>query len=160
VSASYHFDELDRFTAGTIGPKGQRVFYLQAEAGGEVISLKIEKQQVSALGEYLARLLADVPEITAPVEAGELAEPVQVEWAVGPMGVAYDEAADRVVVVAEEIVDDDQAHEGASARFGISRAQAAAFVARARELVAAGREPCPYCGRPLEPGSTWCPCHN
>ena len=160
MSASYHFDELDRFTTGTVGPKGQRVFYLQAGAGDELVSLKLEKQQISALGEYLARLLEDVPEITHPVDAGELVEPVEAEWAAGPLGVAYDEGADRVVVVAEEMVAEDDPRDGASARFGISRAQAAAFVARARSIVAAGREPCPYCGRPLEPGSTWCPCHN
>lgn len=160
MTPSFHFDELDRFTAGTIGPKGQRVFYLQADADGHIVSLKVEKQQVSALAEYLARLLEDVPAHTDELDAGDLDETVLPEWTAGPLGVAYDEAADRVVVVAEELVEDDETDDAATARFGISRAQAHAFVARAREVVASGRAPCPYCGRPLEPGSTWCPCHN
>jgi len=162
MSASFHFDDLSRFTTGTIGPKGQRVFYLQADADGDVVSLKVEKQQVSALAEYLARLLEDCPTVTDQVDPGALDETVLPEWTAGPLGVAYDEGSDRVVVVAEELLAEDHATEGdaATARFGLSRAQAAAFVERAREIVAAGREPCSYCGRPLEPGTTWCPCHN
>ncbi|MDH3705891.1 MAG: DUF3090 family protein [Acidimicrobiia bacterium] len=159
MNASFHFDEIERFTAGTIGPKGQRVFYLQADVDDRIISLKVEKQQVSALAEYLARLLEDVPATNDELDAGDLDESVLPEWTAGPLGVAYDEAADRIVVVAEELVE-DESDDAATARFGISRAQAHAFVARARDVVAAGRAPCPYCGRPLEPGSTWCPCHN
>ncbi|GIT76561.1 MAG: hypothetical protein Ct9H300mP31_10920 [Acidimicrobiaceae bacterium] len=37
----------------------------------------------------------------------------------------------------------------------------AAFIVRARELVAAGRPPCPWCGAPLDPAvDGWCPCAN
>ena len=47
----------EHFTAGAVGPPGQRVFYLQAGAAGELVSLRCEKQQVGALGEYLDRIL-------------------------------------------------------------------------------------------------------
>ncbi|MGI9602760.1 MAG: DUF3090 family protein [Acidimicrobiales bacterium] len=160
MTASFHFDDLDHFLAGAVGPKGERVFYLQADAAGEKISLKVEKQQVAALAEYLHRLLDDVPEVAEAVDTTNIEEPVSAEWTVGPLGVAYDESADKVVVVAEELVDDDDSHDAATARFGISRAQAAAFIEQARDLMAGGRDPCPYCGRPLQPGGTWCPCHN
>ena len=37
----------------------------------------------------------------------------------------------------------------------------AAFIIRARQLVAAGRPPCPWCGAPLDPTvDGWCPCAN
>lgn len=158
MSESFHFDDLQAFATGTVGPKGQRVFYLQAD-DGELVTFKLEKQQVAALAEYLARLLEDVPAIDSLPNPDPLVEPLEPEWAVGPMGVAYDEAADRVVVMAEELVE-DESMPSATARFYLRRDQAHNFVHQAREIVADGRDPCPYCGRPLEPGTTWCPCHN
>ena len=43
----------------------------------------------------------------------------------------------------------------------LSREQVFGLIERARDLVAAGRPPCAYCGRPLEPRNRdWCPCLN
>ena len=57
--------------------------------------------------------------------------------------------------------DADADHDVAHARFSLSREQVAGLVGRARELIAAGRPPCPFCGRPLEPHNhDWCPCQN
>jgi len=55
---------------------------------------------------------------------------------------------------------DDDETSPATSRFQLTRGQVAAFVRHARELVAAGRPPCPYCGTPLNDGETWCPCWN
>ena len=57
---SFELDAPDHFTAGAIGPPGQRVFYLQSREGGRVITLKVEKEHVRALAEYLGGLLARV----------------------------------------------------------------------------------------------------
>ena len=46
VSASFELDAPDHFTAGAVGPPGQRVFYLQAREGGTLVTLKCEKEQV------------------------------------------------------------------------------------------------------------------
>ena len=54
MSLSFEFTDPDLFTAGAVGPPGQRVFYLQAREGGHLASLKLEKQQVAALADYLA----------------------------------------------------------------------------------------------------------
>lgn len=168
MSLSFDFTSPDSFAAGTVGPKGQRVFFLQALQLGEVVSLRLEKQQVAALADYLERMLADLPESreVAPA-APQLIEPVEPSWAIGGLGVVYNEHADRVILVAEELVlepdDDDPEAEGpepAEARFHLSRGQISAFVAQAREVVAAGRPPCPYCGRPMDPVSGFCPCSN
>ena len=37
MSDSFDFDELDFLTVGTLGPKGERTFYLQCRAFGELI---------------------------------------------------------------------------------------------------------------------------
>ena len=162
MSKSFHFETVEMLTVGTLGPKGERAFYLQCVAGGELVSLKFEKQQASALAEYLDRVLRQLPEADAgePTGSLDMREPVVEAWTIGAMGIAYDDRADRVILVAEEQVEDPDTA-GASARFALSRAQVSALVSRARAVVAAGRPPCPYCLRPLEPSNAdWCPCHN
>jgi uncharacterized repeat protein (TIGR03847 family) len=160
--ASFDVSDPIVFTAGTVGPPGQRVFYLQAQGDGLVVTLKCEKQQVGALADYLAGLLADLP----TVEDGsvptllDLVEPVVPEWSVGTLAVAWDDTNDRMVLVAEELVPEEEqeaATDVARARFLLTRAQVAAFVDRARELVAGGRPPCPLCGGPLDPEGHACP---
>lgn len=168
MSGSFEFANPDLFTAGTIGPPGQRVFYLQAREGSALVTLKCEKEHVRALGEYLERLLARLgPAPAAGAADLALVEPVTAAWAVGSIGVGYDEGADRVVLVLGELREDDadaagegEVPEGASGRIRLTRAQTAAFVERARGLVAAGRSACQLCGQPVNPGGHRCPRTN
>jgi uncharacterized repeat protein (TIGR03847 family) len=112
VSESFDFGTPDLFTAGTIGPPGQRVFYLQAREGDALVTLKCEKEQVRVLGEYLGRLLErlSTPAISGGADLA-LIEPATPAWIVGSIGVGYDETADRVVLVIEEVREQDQAEE-------------------------------------------------
>lgn len=156
MSRSFDFEAPDLFTPGTVGPPGQRVFYLQAREAGVPVTLKVEKEHVGALAEYLAALLAKFPAAKAAPEDPTLLEPIIPAWAVRSLDVGYDEARDRVVVVAEELLEEDAEGDPASARFHLSRAQAAAFVERARALLAAGRPACLVCGRPKNPSGHVC----
>jgi uncharacterized repeat protein (TIGR03847 family) len=169
VSASFQLDGPDHFTAGAVGPPGQRVFYLQAREDDTLVTLKCEKEQVAALAEYLSGLLARLPgQAVAAGDKRELLEPVEAAWPVGSLGVGYDGDHDRIVVVANERVEDEgdeeeskvPAPEPASARFAITRAQAATFVERARGLQRAGRPTCPMCGEPKDPAGHACPRSN
>lgn len=162
MSESFYFEAVELFTVGTLGPKGQRAFYLQSRADGVLLSLKLEKQQAAALGEHLDQMLNQLPSTDAgpPPDDLDLREPVVEAWTIGSMGIAYDRESDRVVVVAEEFVGDRDVNP-AHARFVLSRPQVTALVDRVRSVVAAGRPPCPYCMRPLELANRgWCPCHN
>lgn len=159
----------DRFVSGAIGPAGDRVFYLQATEGDDVVSLRLEKQQVAALAEYLAGILADLPTPDEIVAAdSDLVEPVIAEWVVGSLAVAYDEGEDRVLIVAEELLpeaDDDELADvldtaPSTARLHVTRAQVAHFVRHAVDLVMAGRPACPLCGRPMDPEGHVCPKTN
>ncbi|HYD10214.1 MAG TPA: DUF3090 family protein, partial [Acidimicrobiales bacterium] len=130
----FDLPDVDRFTAGTVGPPGSRVFYLQAMAGGEVVTLRLEKQQVGALAQYLAELLHDLPspaDDEVPTDL-ELVEPVQERWIVGQLGVVFDESRDRMVVRADELVAEDEEDEATPgmARFALTRGQVQAFVVR------------------------------
>ena len=162
MSESFHFESVDMLTVGTLGPKGQRVFYLQCFAEGELVSLKFEKRQAAALAEYLERVLSELPE-DEPLEPGadlDMREPVVEAWTIGALGIAYDQDRGTVILVAEELVEDPDTS-GASARFTLRRPQVAALISRTRTVVSAGRRPCPFCLRPLEPADGgWCPCHN
>lgn len=160
MSASFELDEPDRFTAGTMGPPGQRTFYLQARQGGRVVTLKCEKEQVHGLGEYLGRLLAKLPAVEAAPGDLALLEPVDPAWAAGSLGVGYEEDRDRIVVVATEIQEEEGGEEPATAQFRITRAQAAAFVERAQALIRAGRPICPMCSQAVEAAGHVCPRSN
>ncbi len=156
MSSSFEIPEVDHLTAGAIGPPGKRVFYLQAGHGDQVVSLRLEKSQVAALVAYLAGMLADMPppgEI--PTTGMDLVEPIVAEWVVASLGVTYDEEADRVVILAEELVEEGE--EAARARITATREQVAALSVRGAEAVAAGRPPCPLCGLPLDPEGHTCP---
>jgi uncharacterized repeat protein (TIGR03847 family) len=169
MSESFDFDEPDHITAGASGPPGRRVFFLQARQSGRIVSLRLEKQQVAALCEYLGGILADLAAVTGDLpEDVELIEPAVGEWVVGALAVAYEESNDRILVVAEELppdVDDvelpvDAGNEPAIARFRLTRAQVQAMVHHATSVVAAGRPPCPMCGRPMDPDGHFCPRNN
>lgn len=172
---SFELPSPDVFTAGAIGPPGQRVFYLQVRDVDLTVSLRCEKQQVAALAEYFDGLLEDLEPAPFGVSTADLAllEPVQPIWTVGSIGVAYDEPSDRIVVVLEELIDlpdpvdepdvddgDGGLVAGATVRVRLTRAQVAAFVRNSRELVASGRPPCRFCGLPVDVDGHACPRMN
>lgn len=163
-SISFEMTNVTRFTTGTVGPKGQRTFYMQVANPEQTVALKLEKQQVQALAEYLDTMMTDLPSALAedmPVDL-ELSEPVIAEWVVASMGVAYSESQGAIILWAEELVDteDPGVDAPATARFQVSLAQAEAFIHRARKVIGDGRPPCPYCGAALNDQSGWCPCLN
>jgi uncharacterized repeat protein (TIGR03847 family) len=161
MSASFDFEAPDHFTTGTIGPAGQRIFYLQAREQRQIVTLKVEKEQVRALAEYLAGLLARLKGgATAAPEDLALLEPVEAAWNVGSIGVGYDERADRLVIEAGELAEEESGEEPASARFRVTRAQAAGFVERANELMRGSRPACPLCTQPMDPTGHVCPRQN
>ncbi|MYB28520.1 MAG: DUF3090 family protein, partial [Acidimicrobiaceae bacterium] len=93
MSESFHFEAVDMLTVGTLGPKGERVFYLQCLAEGELVSLKFEKRQAAALAEYLERVLGELPdaEEADPPDDLDMREPVVEAWTIGALGIAYDQ---------------------------------------------------------------------
>jgi len=166
VTESFDFEGVDRFTTGAVGEPGHRVFYLQVGAAGTVLSFKCEKQQVAALSEYLAGVMADLPPADPlPPSMMTLVEPILPEWTAGVMSVAFDENADRVVLMVEELrLEDDPdappaTDDAANARIRLTRSQVVAFIALASELVVAGRPSCPLCGHPMGADHT-CPRTN
>jgi uncharacterized repeat protein (TIGR03847 family) len=114
------------------------------------------------LAEYFGGLLDDLDPTPFGVVSDDLdlVQPVEELWTLGPIGVAYDEPGDRIVVVLEELVDDEVEGSGATVKVRLSRAQVWAFVSHAREVVSSGRPPCRFCGLPLDVEGHACPRMN
>jgi uncharacterized repeat protein (TIGR03847 family) len=172
----YAFEPPERFVAGTVGSPGERTFFLQARGSGRLVSVVLEKVQVSLLAEKLEELLAeahrrfgvDVPE---PVDSSDDNEPLDLpldeEFRVGTLGLAWDGETDTVVIeaiaVGEYEADEPTEAELAKLdrlRVRLTPAATRAFISRAKRVVAAGRPPCPLCGQPLDPAGHLCPRHN
>jgi uncharacterized repeat protein (TIGR03847 family) len=179
VDLQFDFDQLDSFIPGAIGEPGQRVFYLQARRGEQVVSFRCEKEQVGMLGRYLGQLASAMGAPDPERDIAGLIEPVVPEWIVGTISVGVDEATGVIQVTTEEllpeelelVVGDDVTDEdidsmlddeppGAQARFTLRTGQAAAFAEAAEELVSAGRPPCRLCGRPIGVEGHACPRWN
>ena len=173
MSRSFELPEVEWATVGTVGEPGQRTFYLQARQGEELITLKLEKQQVAAMAQFLREILSDlpVPDQAPDADSLNLVEPVLAEWAVGGIQLAYDSSADRIVFLAEELgaVEDDEIEtdlapeelaERGAGRLGLTRDQASGIVQRAWDLVSAGRPRCALCGHPMDPEGHSCPRTN
>ncbi|GAB2838759.1 DUF3090 domain-containing protein [Actinocorallia aurea] len=169
------YDMPDRFVAGTIGQPGQRAFYLQAREGARVTSVSLEKFQVGLLAERLEELLdevlrlshgsAHVPAITPEGLRDDkpLDLPVEEEFKVGSLSLAWDPETERIIVEAAEEADAEAGEadpSGGTLRVSITAAHARAFAERALKLVAAGRPPCPLCGLPLDATGHVCPRQN
>lgn len=168
------FRSPDRFLAGTIGQPGEREFYLQVVDGRRVLSVACEKQQVAILADRLDLLITEVARRlgteAAPADAAEnaplLDTPVDAEFRVGTMGLAWDGEGSQVIVellaltdeeVGEDIVLEDREDGPDALRVFLSLAEARSFAHHAQSVVAAGRPPCPLCGNPLDADGHICP---
>ena len=171
------FDPPDRFVCGTVGPVGERTFFLQAIAGPRIISVALEKVQVAVMADRIGAILAELdrrgtaPALQATVEQDErpLDEPLREEFRVGTIALSWDEDQGVLEVEARAQTDDpevleverDDDDEGPDlVRVRISPVAARGFVERAARIVAGGRPPCPFCGQPLEPQGHLCPRRN
>ncbi|MCA1217584.1 DUF3090 domain-containing protein [Streptomyces sp. 8L] len=183
------YDPPDRFVAGTVGLPGRRTFFLQASAAGRVTSVALEKTQVAALAERIDELLdevvrrsggnAPVPAV-APSDVSDSAPldvPIEEEFRVGTMALAWDGDEQRMIIEAQALVELDAETDEALAeaeerllqdeengppmlRVRLSGSQARAFAKRALHVVNAGRPPCPLCSLPLDPEGHVCPRQN
>ncbi|HEY9470430.1 MAG TPA: DUF3090 domain-containing protein [Propionibacteriaceae bacterium] len=184
----HRYDAPDRFVAGTVGQPGERTFFLQAREGNRLTSVVCEKQQLSVLAEHLDRVLdevqrrsagqVDVPPASSTARDTEpLDAPINEEFRVGTMTIAWDPSIDRIVIELFSNVDvDDEEPTGATSGSAteepdeidadevfvvkITASYARDFVARAQALVAAGRPSCPFCLQPLDPQGHICPRAN
>ncbi len=87
--------------------------------------------------------------------------PVDPMFRVGELGLGYDMDNDLVVLVARELVgEDEDAEQARTVRFWCSRGQIRAMCHWGMEVAARGRPLCPQCGEPMDPEGHFCPKKN
>lgn len=168
-----NFNEVDRFTVGTVGVPGDRTFFLQIRSGNTILSTSIEKSQVAAMSERLQYMLKEIRQIhpLAPRpqlmrDSLPLETPVEDEFRVGSIAIFYDEESSKIQIDLRELNLSDSEEEDDDAtlqitdveiiRIFISPSQALTFHDRAELVISAGRQPCPFCGMPIDPQGHLC----
>lgn len=139
---------VDFVTIGTIGPKGQRVFYLQAGQGMKLVSMIIEKEQSWALSEAIKALMDEIDSQIEdrnpnepPPQDMDLREPIEPVFRVSQLGLGYDQEQDKIVLVAQEMLTADMGEdvEPSVVRIWCSRKQMRALSDHAMDTVRSGR---------------------
>jgi uncharacterized repeat protein (TIGR03847 family) len=155
------FTNPQRCVAGTIGEPGERAFFIQAR------SVALEKAQVQAVANRLEVMIAEVrksnPLIaiqSLPVDDAPLDTPVDEEFQVGAISLAWDEDQQLITLELYELEEDEEDAEGDVLEINFSLGVASSFVNRSKALVNAGRVPCPFCGIPIDPRGHLCPRAN
>jgi uncharacterized repeat protein (TIGR03847 family) len=153
--------------AGTIGEPGERAFFIQARDKGRVISVALEKAQVQAIANRLELIVAEVkksnPLISIesfPQDDAPLETPVDEEFQVGAISLAWNELDQLLSFELYELEDDEHDEEGQILEINFSLGMAISFAQRSKALVNAGRLPCPFCGIPIDPRGHLCPRAN
>jgi uncharacterized repeat protein (TIGR03847 family) len=164
----FDLNPVDRITADAIGEPGNRVFYLQARKSQRLVTLICEKEHVAALAVAIEHLLLSLADGDAdavvdpdPAVAGgmQLEFPLDPAFRVGQVNLGYDQVSGRLVIIAYELTE-EEAEEGAVARFWATPAQMRAFSIHGEEVVSAGRPRCAMCGQPIDPEGHFCPRRN
>ena len=163
----YEFTTPERFVAGTVGEPGERAFYLQIRSNARLFSVAVEKAQVQAISARLEVMVAEIRKSNPlmimeklPIDDAPLESPIDAEFQIGAMSLAWDEESTLICVELFELEDDEEDSEGEVVEINVTVAMAGAFAARSKAVVNAGRLPCPFCGIPIDPRGHLCPRAN
>ena len=139
MTDNYEIRNVTNFVAGTIGGPGERIFYLQAQGDGSVLTLKLEKGQVQSLASHLLQIIEDEASDITAAHVSDMVEPPNAVWTVGALAIALSDEPNEIVVVAQELPDQDEINPS-EAHIYINFEQAKAFVDQALFLIEYGRD--------------------
>jgi uncharacterized repeat protein (TIGR03847 family) len=161
------FNNPERCVAGTISQPEERAFFIQAREKARVVSVAVEKAQVAAIASRLELIVAEVRKsnplisvISVANDDAPLETPVDEEFQVGAISLAWDDEKQLITFELYELEDDEQDAEGQVLEINFSLAMAIAFAQRSKAVVNAGRLPCPFCAIPIDPRGHLCPRAN
>ena len=157
---------VSHLTIGVIGVPGKRTFYLQGSKGNHTISLIIEKHQAAMLATSFESLLEELSRQYPQTHTGRetiltdlrLREPIEALFRVGNIGLGYNNEINRVVIIAYEMVNEDE--EPNIVSYWATQYQIETLIEHTRELVKAGRPICGNCGGPIDAEGHFCPKRN
>jgi uncharacterized repeat protein (TIGR03847 family) len=165
MARQIELNPVTHITIGTVGPPGERVFYLQGGKHPDLITLKIEKQQAILLASSLETLLEELGDRFPSEDDREpvwtdmrLHEPIEPLFRVGNIGLGFSAEVERVAIVAYELVDEEEEPNAVS--LWANRIQIQSLIQRARDTAAAGRPIWGNCGQTIDADGHFCPNRN
>lgn len=168
-------DEIDlqpvtHILVDAIGPPGKRVFYLQGWQDDRTVTLIVEKFQIQSLAIGLEQFLVEIEEknpdlpqasVDYEEEKMHILPPIDPLFRVGELGLGYDADNDLLILIARELIAEDQdAEEASVVRFWCTRSQLRAMSNWGIEIASRGRPLCPQCREPMDPEGHFCPKKN
>jgi uncharacterized repeat protein (TIGR03847 family) len=179
MATLYNHDDVLRCVIGTVGEPGERAFYLQVRSTSSLTTVALEKTQAGALVERLQLLIKELRKREGIVaqevitrDDSPLENPIDPDILAGNMAVMW--LSDRKKIQIEiqemkvndissefdtlEIADEDT--ELAMVRFSLTLAQVKEFIRRSEAVIGSGRQPCMFCGLPINPDGHLCPRAN
>lgn len=182
---TYDLRRASHITAAAVGQPGQRVFYLQAQKGSDLVSLVAEKEYIRALCQRVDSVLDELEKrgIARPDPSEEptpaelmLRGPLVSLFRIGQLSLAYASDNDLFVIEAEELVldnddddddidpilrqnapDSDDDKSPRHVRISATRAQMQGLSRNAMEIITTGGRPiCPQCLQPMEDSGHVC----
>jgi uncharacterized repeat protein (TIGR03847 family) len=167
---TYDLNPVQSLIADAVGEPGKRTFFLQGRAGSQLVSLVLEKQEVSNLAISILQLLEELEEkypnlkrTSSSKRALKPEHPMEPYFRIGQLSIGYDEEEDRIWLIAQalvaneagEIVDPNR-DDVPAVRFVATRDQMRAMSEHALEVIGKGRPVCPLCGRSIDRGGHFC----
>jgi len=180
----YHHDDVLRCVIGTVGEPGERAFYLQVRSAGSFTTIALEKSQGIALVERLQLLIKElrkregmVSQELIPRDDSPLESPIDPDILAGNMAVMWLSDHKKIQIEIQEMKvnqisgeigspDFDTSALGveqtdlAMVRFALSLGQVKEFIRRSEAVIGSGRQPCMFCGLPINPDGHLCPRAN
>ena len=169
------YPDPDRCVVDAVGEPGHRLFVIQVSQGDALTSVAVEKEQVRTLGRRIGEILDQLQElgqieapVAVPVDSGPLDAPIELEFRVGAIGLAWDQrrGAVQLELFSVDLGEGNEEEEGEEddrnvlVQIWLHPRRARAFSERARRVVASGRTICPFCGQPIDAGGHICPRSN
>lgn len=172
----------ERFIVGTVGIPGERTFFIQVRSPLSTTAVVVEKSQVETLATRIQEIIKDIRRggiashdelnLSIPRDNGALEFPLDEEFRVAIIGLLWSQEEQRLILEFQAVADseiedlltEDEAQLIEDAPdvlvVHLRIAQARNFAERALSLVSAGRQPCMFCGLPINADGHLCPRAN
>lgn len=177
----FDFEKPERFLIGTVGVPGEREFYLQVKGvskGKKILaSFALEKSQAAALAERSREMIKEIGRNFGgagilPTDLAPLETPVEAEFSLGVMSLSWLPLEELFFFEAQSVSDplgqevfealmgDEELGAPPILRAKLTGEELLIFARRTELVVSAGRQPCVFCGGPVNPGGHLCPRSN
>lgn len=164
ASPSFELNPTEQLQVATVGPSGERRFFLLARSGEQRATLACEKFHIQGLVLRIQQVLESEGLGSAfdPFPTSSTPDVDEADWRIGELGLGFHEPRRQFVIVAREALESEDADPdaAATARFWVTPDRVRAFSRQAEQVLSSGRPICTYCGLPMDPDGHHCPASN